>query len=165
MKTKFSVIGGVGEAQADTLQAPKCYVEAIKRGKKRGLEETPKIDDSNKRGKDPIPSLEPDKETPATIQLVEELLTIELTPGDPEKVIKIGSKMTEDVWDQVVNCLWKNRDIFEWTAQDLEGIDPGVITHHLNLDPSIRPVKQKKRHFEPEKDKIIQEEVNKLLMT
>ncbi|KAL0448108.1 UNVERIFIED_CONTAM: Pro-Pol polyprotein [Sesamum latifolium] len=107
MKIKFLVIGGVGEAQADALQARKCYVEAIKRGKKRGLEETPETKDSNKRGNDPAPSPEPDKETPATVQPVEELLTVELTPGDPGK--------------------------------DLEGINPGVITHHLNLNPSIRP--------------------------
>ncbi|KAL0401766.1 UNVERIFIED_CONTAM: hypothetical protein Slati_4206500 [Sesamum latifolium] len=33
MKIKFSVVGGAGEAQADLLQARKCYVEAIKRGK------------------------------------------------------------------------------------------------------------------------------------
>ncbi|KAL0416465.1 UNVERIFIED_CONTAM: hypothetical protein Slati_3478400 [Sesamum latifolium] len=51
----------------------------------------------------------------------------------------------------------------DFRDQDLEGIDPGVITHHLNLDPTIRPVKQKKGHFRPEKDKIIQGEVNKLL--
>ncbi|KAL0446594.1 UNVERIFIED_CONTAM: hypothetical protein Slati_1787300 [Sesamum latifolium] len=47
--------------------------------------------------------------------------------------------------------------------QDLEGIDPQVITHHLNIDPNCKPVKQKKRHFGPEKDKIIQAEVNKLM--
>ncbi|KAL0416360.1 UNVERIFIED_CONTAM: hypothetical protein Slati_3467900 [Sesamum latifolium] len=62
MKIKFSVIGGVDEAQADTLQARKCYVKAIKRGKKRGLEEPPETEDSNKQGKDPIPSLKPDKD-------------------------------------------------------------------------------------------------------
>ncbi|KAL0291959.1 UNVERIFIED_CONTAM: Retrovirus-related Pol polyprotein from transposon [Sesamum radiatum] len=39
MKIKF-MVGGVGEAQADVLQARKCYIEAIKRGKKRILEET-----------------------------------------------------------------------------------------------------------------------------
>ncbi|KAL0445844.1 UNVERIFIED_CONTAM: hypothetical protein Slati_1712300 [Sesamum latifolium] len=162
MKIKFSIIGGVGEAQADALQARKYYVEAIKKGKKRGLEETPGEENSNKRGKDPIPSPEPKEEVPVTVQPVEELLTVELTTGDPKKVTKIGSKMTEDVRDQVVNCLRKNKDIFAWTPQDLEGIDPGFITHHLNLDPSIRPVKKKKRHFDPEKDKIIEGEVNKL---
>ncbi|KAL0445657.1 UNVERIFIED_CONTAM: hypothetical protein Slati_1693600 [Sesamum latifolium] len=71
--------------------------------------------------------------------------------------------MKEDVREQVINCLRKNKDIFAWTPQDLEGIDPGVITHNLNLAPTIRPVKQKERYFRPEKDKIIQGEVNKLL--
>ncbi|KAL0408102.1 UNVERIFIED_CONTAM: Transposon Ty3-G Gag-Pol polyprotein [Sesamum radiatum] len=48
-------------------------------------------------------------------------------------------------------------------ALNLKGPDPVVITHHLNLDPNIRPVKQKKRHFGLKKDKIIQEKVNRLL--
>ncbi|KAL0400437.1 UNVERIFIED_CONTAM: hypothetical protein Slati_4073600 [Sesamum latifolium] len=39
MKIKFLVVGGVGEAPTDILQARKCYIEAIKRGKKRILEE------------------------------------------------------------------------------------------------------------------------------
>ncbi|KAL0295872.1 UNVERIFIED_CONTAM: hypothetical protein Sangu_3180300 [Sesamum angustifolium] len=163
MKIKFPVIGGVGEAQANALQAHKCYVEAIKRGMKKRLRETSNTEDSNKRGKDTIPNPEPDKETPATVQPLEELLTIELTPGDPGNVTKIGSKMAENVQNQVVNCLRRNKDIFAWTLEDLEGIDPCVIMHHLNLKPSVRPVKQKKRHFESAKDKIIQEEVTKLL--
>ncbi|KAL0405190.1 UNVERIFIED_CONTAM: hypothetical protein Slati_3832900 [Sesamum latifolium] len=144
MKIKFPVIGGVGEAQADALQARKCYVEAIKRGKKRGLEETRGEEISNKRGKDSVPRPEPKEEAAVAVQPVEELLTVELIPGDPGKVTKIGSKMKEDVRDQVVDYLRKNKDIFAWTLQDLEGIDPCVITHHLNLDPTIRPVKQKK---------------------
>ncbi|KAL0421432.1 UNVERIFIED_CONTAM: hypothetical protein Slati_3166100 [Sesamum latifolium] len=90
-----------------------------------------------------MPRLEPKEEAHVTVQPVEELLTVELVPGDPSKITKIGSKMKEDVRDQVVNCLRKNKDIFAWTPQDLEGIDPGVITHHLNLDPAIRPVNRK----------------------
>ncbi|KAL0411340.1 UNVERIFIED_CONTAM: hypothetical protein Slati_3723700 [Sesamum latifolium] len=113
--------------------------------------------------KDPVSRLEPKEEAPVMVQLVEELLTVELILGDPGKVTKIGSKMKEGVRDQVVNCLGKNKDVFVWTPQDLEGINLGVITHHLNLDSIARPVKQKKQHFGPEKDKIIQEEVNKLL--
>ncbi|KAL0449228.1 UNVERIFIED_CONTAM: hypothetical protein Slati_1479200 [Sesamum latifolium] len=163
MKIKFPVVGGVGEAQADILQARRCYVEAIKREKKRILEETSSEENSNKRGKDSMPRTEPKEEAPVTVQLMEELLTVELIPGDPGKVTKIGSKMKKDVQEQVISCLLKNKDMFAWTPQDLEGIDPGVITHHLNLDSTIRPVKQKKRYFEPDKDKIIQGEVNKLL--
>ncbi|KAL0456222.1 UNVERIFIED_CONTAM: hypothetical protein Slati_0961400 [Sesamum latifolium] len=110
-----------------------------------------------------MPKPELKEEDPVAVQPVEELLTVELIPDDPDKITKIESKMKEDVREQVINCLRKNKDIFAWTPQDLEGIDPGVITHHLNLDSTIRPIKQKKRHFGPEKDKIIQEKVNKLL--
>ncbi|KAL0410723.1 UNVERIFIED_CONTAM: hypothetical protein Slati_3662000 [Sesamum latifolium] len=89
MKIKFPVIEGVGEAQADALQARKCYVEAIKRGKKRGLEETPGEENPNKWGKDPVPSPEPKEEALVTVQPVEELFTVELIIGDPGKVTKI----------------------------------------------------------------------------
>ncbi|KAL0428136.1 UNVERIFIED_CONTAM: Pro-Pol polyprotein [Sesamum latifolium] len=110
-----------------------------------------------------MPRQELKEETPVAVQPVEELLTVEFIPRDPDKTTKIGSKMKKDVRELVINCLRKNKDIFTWTPQDLEGIDPGVITHHLNLDPTIRPIKQKKRHFGPDQDKIIQGEVNKLL--
>ncbi|KAL0324629.1 UNVERIFIED_CONTAM: hypothetical protein Scaly_2430000 [Sesamum calycinum] len=107
-------------------------------------EEPPEIEDPNKLGKDPIPSPEPDKETSARVQAVEELCTIELTPGNPRNVTKIGSKMTENVQNRVINCFRRNKDIFAWTPQDLKRIDPGVITHHLNLDPSVKSVKLEK---------------------
>ena len=43
------------------------------------------------------------------------------------------------------------------------GIDPTIITHRLNVSPSFKPVKQKKRSFAPERQKAINEEVGKLL--
>ena len=41
-------------------------------------------------------------------------------------------------------------------------IDPSVITHRLNVYPSSKPVRQKKRVFAPERDNAIKEEVQKL---
>ena len=43
------------------------------------------------------------------------------------------------------------------------GIDPAIITHRLNVSPSFKPVKQKRRSFAPERQKAINEEVDKLL--
>ena len=43
------------------------------------------------------------------------------------------------------------------------GIDPAIITHRLNINPSFKPVKQKIRSFAPERQKAINEEVDKLL--
>ncbi|KAL0448806.1 UNVERIFIED_CONTAM: hypothetical protein Slati_1437000 [Sesamum latifolium] len=80
MKIKFLVVGGVGEVQADILQACKYYVEAIKRGKKRMLEEASGEKNPSKRGKDPMPRPELKEEDLVAVQLVEELLTVELIP-------------------------------------------------------------------------------------
>ncbi|KAL0461959.1 UNVERIFIED_CONTAM: hypothetical protein Slati_0083500 [Sesamum latifolium] len=76
----------------------------------------------------------------------------------PRELAHLG----EEAKKEITLCLQRNADIFAWTPQDLEGIDPQVITHHLNIDPNYKPIKQKKRHFGPEKDKIIQAKVNKL---
>ena len=43
----------------------------------------------------------------------------------------------------------------------MPGIDPNVITHHLNVCPSPKPVQQKKRVFAPERDNAIKDEVQK----
>ena len=45
------------------------------------------------------------------------------------------------------------------------GIDPAIITHKLNVSPSFKPVKQKRRSFAPKRQKAINEEVGKLLQT
>ncbi|KAL0445165.1 UNVERIFIED_CONTAM: hypothetical protein Slati_2239200 [Sesamum latifolium] len=46
MKIKFPTPGGVGEVQGDPLQSRRCYVEAVRKGQKRGpkelLEEPPR---------------------------------------------------------------------------------------------------------------------------
>ncbi|KAL0346194.1 UNVERIFIED_CONTAM: hypothetical protein Sradi_4450700 [Sesamum radiatum] len=102
-------------------------------------------------------------ETPVKVQLVEELLNIEVVPGRPDRTARIGSHMNEKTKKEIILCLQCNTNIFAWAPQDLEGIDPKVITHHLTIDPSIKPMKQKKRHFGSEKDKIIQAEVDKLM--
>ena len=48
------------------------------------------------------------------------------------------------------------------SRQTWEG-DPTIITHRLNVNPSFKPVKQKRRSFAPERQKAINEEVGKLL--
>ncbi|KAL0421739.1 UNVERIFIED_CONTAM: putative protein K02A2.6 [Sesamum latifolium] len=132
LKIKFPTPRGIVEVQGDPLQSRRCYVDAVHRG------------------------------TPAKVQPAEELLNIQIIPGDPDKTTRIGSHLGEEAKKEITLCLQRNADIFAWTPQDLEGIDPQVITHHFNINPNYKPIKQKKRHFGPEKDKIIQAEVNKL---
>ena len=54
-------------------------------------------------------------------------------------------------------------EVFAWKQEDMGGVDPVVITHKLNVNPSCKPVKKKRRSFSPERQKAINEEVGKLL--
>ena len=45
----------------------------------------------------------------------------------------------------------------------MTGISSEVIVHQLNVDSSFKPVRQKRRKFAPERNKIINDEVDKLL--
>ncbi|KAJ9542724.1 hypothetical protein OSB04_029230, partial [Centaurea solstitialis] len=59
----------------------------------------------------------------------------------------------------------EHSDCFAWSHEDMVGIDPNIISHKLNVDPTFKPVKQKRRKFAPERNKVINEEVENLLKT
>ena len=92
----------------------------------------------------------------------EELELVSLD-DDPEHLAYSGSKLAEDLKSLLTQFLRQNRDVFAWKQADMGGIDPTVITHRLNTSPSLKPVKQKRRSFAPERQKAINEEVGKLL--
>ncbi|CAH9054188.1 unnamed protein product [Cuscuta epithymum] len=47
----------------------------------------------------------------------------------------------------------------------MTGIDPKIITHKLNVNPSYKPVRQRRRRFARERNDIINQEVEALLQT
>ncbi|KAL0402119.1 UNVERIFIED_CONTAM: hypothetical protein Slati_4241800 [Sesamum latifolium] len=143
-KVNTSLYGGVGEVQGDLLQSRECYVETVRKGQKRNVDDTPAQVPPGKKGKTLEEKDSEGAETPAKVQPTEELLNIEIMPENPNKTTRIGSHLDEEAKKEVTLCLQRNADIFAWTPQDLEGIDPQVITHHLNIDPSYKPIKQRK---------------------
>ncbi|KAL5555727.1 hypothetical protein UlMin_037963 [Ulmus minor] len=94
---------------------------------------------------------------------VEELEEIPLFKDDLTKTCKIGSSLTGQLRTDLINFLRDHRDVFAWSHEDMPGIDPKVIVHRLNIDPSFRPVKQKRRTFNTERYMAINTEVDKLL--
>ena len=82
---------------------------------------------------------------------------------DLEHLAYIGSKLSEDLKGPLTHFLRENKDVFTWKQADMGGIDPTIITHRLNVSPSFKPIKQKRRSFAPERQKAINEEVSKLL--
>ena len=147
MMIKFPTVNRVGMVRGDQRVARECYSASMKQKTVDNiyLDELDMRDDVLTR---PEPS--------------EELEPV-LLDDDPEHLAYIGSKLAEDLKNLLIHFLRQNKDIFAWKQADMGGIDPMVITHKLNVSPSFKPIKQKRRSFAPERQKAINEEVSKLL--
>ncbi|KAD6796621.1 hypothetical protein E3N88_07517 [Mikania micrantha] len=92
-----------------------------------------------------------------------EVKEVPLNPNDPEVKVLIGTNIPEDIEEKLISFLKSRVSTFAWKHEDMTGISSDVITHKLGIDRNIKPVHQKRRKFAPEKNLIIQEEVEKLL--
>ena len=52
---------------------------------------------------------------------------------------------------------------FAWKHSDMEGIDPAIMCHHLNLDSDKKPVRQKWRAMDVKRYRALKDEVDKFL--
>ena len=146
MMIKFPTTSGVGMVRGDQGVARKCYSASMKQKTFDNiyLDELDMRDEVNTR-------LESSKE-------------LEPVPLDDnsEHLAYIGSNLAGDLKSLLTHFLRKNKDVFAWKQADMGGIGPAIITHRLNVSPSFKPVKQKRRSFAPERQKAINEEVGKL---
>jgi hypothetical protein len=63
---------------------------------------------------------------------------------------------------ELIQFLNKNKDVFAWSAKDLQGIDRDIIEHTLETDDKIASKKQKLRKMSEEKVKAVEAEVQRL---
>ena len=147
MIVKFPTVNGVGTVRGDQRVARECYTASMKQGA---------VDNVN------AGELDMRDEVLTRPEASEELEPVSLDDY-LEHLAYIGSKLAKDLKGLLAQFLRQNRDIFAWKQADMGGIDPVIITHKLNTNPSFKPVKQKRRSFAPERQKAINEEVGKLL--
>ena len=102
------------------------------------------------------------EERRVVVDTTEVLEDIPLEEGNPKKFTRVGTSMEEKTKQNLVQFLRKSINVFAWSHEDMLGIDPSVITHRLNVYPSSKPVRQKKRVFAFERDNAIKEEIQKL---
>uniref|UniRef100_A0A2N9EKX3 Uncharacterized protein n=1 Tax=Fagus sylvatica TaxID=28930 RepID=A0A2N9EKX3_FAGSY len=140
---KFPTEHGIGEVRGDQVAARECYLASL-----------------GPEGQNQTMTIEEQK---ILVKPSEKLDTIELEDGHPERTTKIGANLPPKMKESLVQFLKSNKDVFAWSHEDMPGIDPSIISHKLNVDPSLRPVKQKRRVFAPERNNAIMEEVDKLL--
>jgi hypothetical protein len=95
----------------------------------------------------------------------EELEVINLS-DDPDitKPVSISKSLSAIERKCLIDLLCEYKDVFAWDYHEMQGIDPGLVAHSLNVEPGTRPVVQPMRTFHTEVEAQITQEVKKLLV-
>jgi hypothetical protein len=80
-----------------------------------------------------------------------------------EQKVLLGSQLSDEQEKTLLKFLFNNKDVFAWSANDLCGVNRDAIEHSLNVDPTIRPRRQKLRKMSEDKAEGAQNEVKRLL--
>ncbi|XP_057449674.1 uncharacterized protein LOC130740954 [Lotus japonicus] len=148
--------GRIGRVAVDQKTARECYCNAIDQYGKRNAS----VGNRFNKVEAPEENLDPRGEgrvnRPTPIEETKELKFV-------EKVLKIGTRLTEEQEGRLSKLLGEDLDLFAWSHKDMPGIDLDFICHRLELNPGIKLVTQTRRRMGDEKEKAIQQEVNKLL--
>ena len=75
----------------------------------------------------------------------DELETVDLGTADQPKEMRIGTTLSADERNSLLRLLRSYLDVFAWSYEDMPGLNPSIVQHHLPLVPHARPCKQKSR--------------------
>jgi hypothetical protein len=80
----------------------------------------------------------------------------------PDRAVTIRAHLNPEEEKEPTQFLNRNKDVFAWSAKDLQGVDRDIIEHALETDERIPPKKQKLRKMSEEKVKAVEAEVQRL---
>ncbi|KAL0322392.1 UNVERIFIED_CONTAM: hypothetical protein Scaly_2535600 [Sesamum calycinum] len=88
---------------------------------------------------------------------------ISIDTENEAKLLQVGKNLLEEELLELSQFLENNEEAFEWGLGGVSGINADVIAHRLNVTKEAPLVKQRKRNFRQKRNKIIHEEVKRLL--
>lgn len=81
----------------------------------------------------------------------------------PDRMVIIGKGLEQAEKERLIQFLRNNQDVFAWSSGELKGVSRDVMEHVLNVDPKVKPVRQRLRTMSEEWKKAALAEVQKLL--
>jgi hypothetical protein len=63
----------------------------------------------------------------------------------PDRKFTIGSNLSNEEEVELIETIAKNKDVFAWSAFDLKGVSRDIIQHSLDINPKMKPKKQRQR--------------------
>ena len=68
----------------------------------------------------------------------------------PDKCVHIGTDLTQEDRDWLIDFLHESKNIFAWSTNDLQGVSWELAQHNLNVAQGSKPRKQKVRMMSTE---------------
>ncbi|CAL2276959.1 unnamed protein product [Prunus armeniaca] len=161
---KFPTPYGIGTVRGDQFGARSCYASAVKStnrqhwGEALAVTQAPAlVQAGTERPEDPreesvTPQAEP----------VEDNELVTLDEDIPDRQVRIGTSLSQELRSDLVTFLRLNFEVFAWSYNDMPGISPEIISHRLSINPAVRPIRQKRRAYDPERYEAMRAEVDKL---
>nr|ABA93540.1 retrotransposon protein, putative, unclassified [Oryza sativa Japonica Group] len=69
------------------------------------------------------------------------IFQLQIDDTDPTKVVSLGGDLGEQEVNSILAVLSKNIDIFAWGLDEVGGVSPDLIVHHLAVKPDAKPKK------------------------
>lgn len=66
--------------------------------------------------------------------------SVEKVQLEEGKQVNIGNNLPVDIKKELLTCLKRNVEVFAWEIEDMQGIDPEVACHKLNIFLGARPI-------------------------
>jgi hypothetical protein len=57
----------------------------------------------------------------------------------PDRAVTIEAYLNSEEEKELIQFLNKNKDVFAWSAKDLQGVDRDIIEHMLEIEEKIAP--------------------------
>ncbi|KAL6323760.1 hypothetical protein AAG906_002228 [Vitis piasezkii] len=167
---------GLGRRQ----QGPNEFIAAIDHDMTFGLGFIPtEVDYRYMAGSEIRPRIEEvhsvvhtDREIEMTVSQITGI--VQLQPASPFDMFGVStienqpreSRLVHPIYDErdrLIHLLRSYLDVFAWSYEDMSGLDPSIVQHHLPILPHARPVKQKLRRLHPRWSLQVKEEIQKQL--
>ena len=77
--------------------------------------------------------------------------------------IRIGKNLVGPLREDLIAVILRYQEVFAYVFEEMPEIPPEVASHHLDIKPGYKLVKQKLRHQGVERARAAKEEVDRLL--
>ena len=84
------------------------------------------------------------------------------TMAEP-RLLSIAKDLVPSEKTTMIELLKEYKDVFAWSHEDMQGLDPKFYQHKINLSTNAKPVQQRRYRMNPNYAARIKEEIDKLL--